>query len=260
MTAPNEQLIAFYRNARDFVNEKYPGDVEFMIERGSRDKNALTDNEFIREYAWVIMASGFKEKVLRGKWQAITDAFHNWDAWMIADDVNLELACNALNRPDKYNAIISLAKVMRRDKKFMPRLRKALIDGNVDWLQKNMKFIADVTKYHLAKNLGVQVAKPDVHMERLSAHFGYGGDVQKMCEYIKGIHSDYIGVIDVVLWRYMASGSPVLPEIVEVPAEEETPNAEDAKDAKDAEADLRDPKLPEPLSEDTVPSPEEPQA
>jgi thermostable 8-oxoguanine DNA glycosylase len=74
-------------------------------------------------------------------------------------------------------------------------------------------FIGDITKYHLARNLGIDCAKPDRHLERLAIEYGfakprttkskiYDKEVNEMCKYISDQRGDNIGIVDVVLWRY----------------------------------------------------------
>lgn len=64
-----------------------------------------------------------------------------------------------------------------------------------------LPWIGPITKYHLAKNLGFQVAKPDRHLVRIAKHFGYR-DVQVMCAEIGNSTGDSIPVVDLILWRY----------------------------------------------------------
>ena len=67
-----------------------------------------------------------------------------------------------------------------------------------------LPWIGPITKYHLARNLGIDVAKPDRHLVRLAKRFGYNEStgVQQMCEELAERTRDRIGVVDVVLWRY----------------------------------------------------------
>jgi hypothetical protein len=64
-----------------------------------------------------------------------------------------------------------------------------------------LPFIGTVTKWHLAKNLGLDVAKPDRHLLRIAARFGYD-DVQRMCHDICEFCGERISVADLVLWRF----------------------------------------------------------
>jgi hypothetical protein len=64
--------------------------------------------------------------------------------------------------------------------------------------------IGPITKYHLAKNFGVDVAKPDVHLQRLADH--YGETVQGLCERLGAAAGLKARTVDVVLWRACAVG------------------------------------------------------
>ena len=66
---------------------------------------------------------------------------------------------------------------------------------------KSLPYIGPVTCYHLAKNIGLQVAKPDRHLTRLANHTGYN-DVQLFCEDISRQTGDSIPAVDIVLWRF----------------------------------------------------------
>ncbi len=100
-------------------------------------------------------------------------------------------------------------------KQFIHRLKSVvfLLISDKQWFEKlqhspckiiylgSLPFIGDITKYHLARNLGIDVAKPDRHLTRLAKIFHYD-DVQEMCKYLSDKTGDRIGTVDVVLWRY----------------------------------------------------------
>lgn len=67
-----------------------------------------------------------------------------------------------------------------------------------------LPWIGNITKYHLAKNFGMNVAKPDVHMQRLADREGCS--VQAMCERLAADVGLRAATIDVVLWRACANG------------------------------------------------------
>lgn len=56
-------------------------------------------------------------------------------------------------------------------------------------------FIGPITQFHLAKNLGIPVAKSDRHVSRLAACCGYG-NVQEFCGNIALLTGDPIDVVD----------------------------------------------------------------
>lgn len=67
-----------------------------------------------------------------------------------------------------------------------------------------LPWIGPVTKFHLAKNLGVDVAKPDVHMERLAR--AEGVTVAALCVRLARESGYRISTIDTILWRACADG------------------------------------------------------
>lgn len=72
----------------------------------------------------------------------------------------------------------------------------------LDWCQ-SLPWIGGITKYHLAKNLGVDVAKPDRWLERLA---GAEGATVALCERLARETGDRIATVDVVLWRACVEG------------------------------------------------------
>jgi hypothetical protein len=73
--------------------------------------------------------------------------------------------------------------------------------GNkLDYLD-TLPMIGPITKYHLARNLGLDYAKPDRHLVRLAEKFGYS-DIQAMCEKLAAYSGWRVGTVDVILWRY----------------------------------------------------------
>lgn len=62
-----------------------------------------------------------------------------------------------------------------------------------------LPWIGPITKYHLARNLGADVCKPDRHLVRISKK--YGLTPAKMCEQLSIETGERIGVVDAVIWR-----------------------------------------------------------
>jgi hypothetical protein len=68
----------------------------------------------------------------------------------------------------------------------------------------SLPWIGNITKYHLAKNFGVDVAKPDVHLQRLADREGC--TVQALCERLATSVGLRVASVDTVLWRACATG------------------------------------------------------
>lgn len=59
--------------------------------------------------------------------------------------------------------------------------------------------VGPIVVYHLAKNFGMDVAKPDRHLVRLAE--AEGCSPQVLCERLAGETGDRVAVVDLVLWR-----------------------------------------------------------
>lgn len=68
----------------------------------------------------------------------------------------------------------------------------------------SLPWIGGITKYHLAKNFGADVAKPDVHLQRLADREGC--TAQQLCERLAAETGLRIAAVDTVLWRACANG------------------------------------------------------
>jgi hypothetical protein len=69
---------------------------------------------------------------------------------------------------------------------------------------RSIPWIGDITSHHLAKSFGVQVAKPDVHLQRLADR--HGTTPQDLCEALSSTTGFPVCAIDVLLWRACAEG------------------------------------------------------
>jgi hypothetical protein len=67
-----------------------------------------------------------------------------------------------------------------------------------------LPWIGPVTKHHLAKNLGTDTAKPDVHLERLARRDQT--TTHKLCRRLARLTGYRVATIDTILWRACADG------------------------------------------------------
>lgn len=68
-----------------------------------------------------------------------------------------------------------------------------------------LPWIGAITKYHVAKNFGLQYAKPDVHLQRLANTFQT--TPQALCEQLGAEHGLKVATVDTLLWRAAAIGA-----------------------------------------------------
>jgi hypothetical protein len=67
-----------------------------------------------------------------------------------------------------------------------------------------MPWIGPVTRHHLAKNLGADRAKPDVHLQRLARR--NRTSVERLCARLARQTGYRVATIDTILWRACADG------------------------------------------------------
>lgn len=146
--------------------------------------------DFAREVIFVICNSGMKNTVARGIYERVMAALEHGAS-----------AAEAFGHKGKARAIDDVW-----------RAREILLAGfqcnrtdeeRLAWLA-TLPWIGDITKYHLAKNFGVQCAKPDVHLQRLANTFGT--TPQALCEELARRSGFTVATVDTLLWRAAANG------------------------------------------------------
>lgn len=160
----------------------------------ARDIHPPEDPEaFAMEVAYVIINSGMRWTVARGIWKRVSQRL----------SLDMPIHCSrAFGHAGKTRAIDHVWE-NRRDlfNRFMalqiPAEQLAFLEG--------LPWIGGITKYHLAKNFGVDVAKPDRWLERV-AHV-HCQDVQAFCEELARATGDRVAVVDTVIWRCCAMGA-----------------------------------------------------
>lgn len=161
----------------------------------------IDESTFLREFAWVVLSSGMKERVVRNLFGMISDCFFNWEsAEQIVknEDKCLEGAIKYFNNKPKILAIIDSAHKINT--LGFSHIKKKIYENPIESLR-SFYYIGPVTVYHLAKNIGLPLAKPDRHLTRIANLEGFS-DVQQFCSEISKISGDSIPVVDIVLWRF----------------------------------------------------------
>lgn len=161
----------------------------------------IDESYFLREIAWVILSSGMRETVINKIFDKISESFYFWNSAKTIFDNRNKCFSNSLkyfNNKPKINAIIEAADIIV--KYGFNEFKKMILSNPIEKLQK-FSYIGPVTAYHLAKNIGINVAKPDRHLMRIAQLEGYN-DVQKFCSDISTLSGDSIPVVDIIFWRF----------------------------------------------------------
>lgn len=163
----------------------------------------LTERGFLSEYAWVVLASGMKERVVRDKFPAFKAAFGGLVSALDIVENSLaysERAEKVFGHKRKIGAIVNAAGIILMEPEGFQSFKEHIRSRGISALY-SLPYIGPITSYHLAKNIGFPVAKPDRHLVRIAYIYGYK-DVQKFCEDISEMSGDPVPVVDIVLWRF----------------------------------------------------------
>jgi len=178
-TLTDQKLFDFYDKAYKFSVENYKKDIDWIT---NLKQSNITDDIFFSEYVWVVLCSGFSVKGA----QAISDKLReNFDLKVIKHPLKrkaIEIGWN------NYKIWWKHIKNLKTD------------EVKLEFLD-TLPHIGGITKYHLGKNIGLNVAKPDVHLTRLADKYGFA-DVQFMCDTIGNHVGHERRLVDQILWRY----------------------------------------------------------
>jgi hypothetical protein len=165
-------------------------------------KNVVPDKRYVmRETAWVIVNSGFRYAVARKLWPGLCDATGNFDpSLMVFDAPKCRRQClRVLNYPKKIDAILEVARILLSEGH-----ESIVLDANDPPKLCRLPFIGPTTCWHLAKVLGADSVKPDVHLKRAAAAAGFDNPLE-LCRSLQrsgDVYRERLTVIDSVLWRY----------------------------------------------------------
>jgi endonuclease III len=163
--------------------------------------SAFEETDLLREHAWVVLNGGFSEKVMRRIFPVLGLCFHDWSS-AEAITRNAELcratALAVFKNRKKIDSIIALSELVCWSG--FATVRARIETDPVHGLQL-LPGVGPVTAWHLAKNLGWDVAKPDRHLERITKLWGYTSASQ-LCLDIATHTTDSVAQVDYILWRY----------------------------------------------------------
>lgn len=196
---PAEILVDRYLSAKEtVVRSGFAAEIDWQDQRRLEK---VTEAMFLRETAWVILSSGMREAVIRQRFSDISLAFLNW---ISANEIVRhsrqckQKAIAVFQHVRKIDAIITSAKMLAT--MGLEHVKSQIDMAGVNALR-TFPFIGPVTAWHLAKNLGLDVVKPDRHLCRISEAAGFASPLE-LCKVISDRVGDRLAVVDVVLWRF----------------------------------------------------------
>ncbi|MDE1854424.1 MAG: hypothetical protein KGI38_11855 [Thaumarchaeota archaeon] len=178
------QLWQFYSDAYRWVVDRYKDEVDWAE---SLDFAECTPERFLDEYLWTVITSGLK---IEGAGRKLFEKFKAEGK-------------GAIKHPAKRRAVEAGLLQYRH---WFERVREMKDEKQILEYLDGLPHVGPVTKYQLAQNIGVPVAKPDIWLVRVAAKFGEK-DVQAMCRKIAEWTGHKVRTVDYVIWRYCERGN-----------------------------------------------------
>ncbi len=181
-----ESILDFFYRAYEAVSKTdYAFEMDYVDHIEPLEKQ--TADNFFLEYVWVVLNAGMREQAARKVFdrfcQSIRDGHIDFDI---------------IRHPTKRKAIEDTFSHYTLHFQNLQAIHGE--KAQIEYLE-TMPWIGPITKFHLARNIGIDTVKPDRHLVRLAERFGYNTPLE-MCEVIKAHNGTKVGTIDVILWRF----------------------------------------------------------
>ncbi len=187
---------------------------EDMSWQSGQIPDEITESEFLWQLSWVVLNSGFRNTTARKLWPKICDAFIYFSS---AEEIVkyrkqcVEEALKVLNNKRKIGAMADAAEKVHKEG--YEHLKARILADPIPVLRE-FSYMGPIIVYHMAKNMGFQYAKPDLHLVRVAKAYGYD-NVQSMCEILAEYSGLKVNCVDLVIWRYCATNSDYINELPE---------------------------------------------
>lgn len=178
-----------------------------------QNKKICSPDEFASHCVYVILAGGFSQQTAKKIHKKIMDVLCTYGA-------DFDYIIQIFNNKNKINAVCKIwnNRVALCDGYYVQRS----LDDKLKYLQ-SLPHIGKITANHLARNLGEDVVKYDIWIQRLGCAYSGRDDLLskinngKLCDEIKSACDDMFvhlcdetnlprGYIDVVLWKSLQQG------------------------------------------------------
>ena len=161
---------------------------------------ALDEKEFLGQYCWVVFACGFKVDIVKGCFEDIEKVFKHFEPEAVAHMKPVDRKKLPIRHKKKADGFLKGVKIVHKEGwgRFKARVQKEGMDA-----LKELPWIKDVTKKHLAKNIGLaDVAKDDVHLRRCAERCS-AKSVDELVSFLAKEYDMTQHKIDAVLWESM---------------------------------------------------------
>lgn len=192
--------------------------IDDILMQRNRHPSKVSDKDFLRECTWAIYSVRTLYDAVLEIWEKVEKAFCHWDYELVCKNVE-KVRSAALNigirfRVRKAEAVIKIAQWMCQTG--WQTIRKQLLygltqDGQGNFLPRDeliayldqRPMIGRTNAIYILKNVGYDIAKPDIHLTSLAPKFGYATNERGVNQFATDISQlvlERISVVDTVLW------------------------------------------------------------
>ena len=194
------KALTVFEEAKHYCEENYPEELDWANSISPETFKNLKSKRFLSEYCWVIYASGFRVSTVESIFPSLRTAFKNFELDSLARMKSLKAALSVFNNERKAVSFLKGSKMIA-DEGFST-FKKRLNQEGVDMLEQ-LPGIGPITKYHLAKNIGlVDEAKPDIWLVRAAE--ACDSSVDELVGFLSKKYNMSRHAVDVILWRHGA--------------------------------------------------------
>lgn len=178
-----------------------------------QNRQIYSSDEFASHCAYVILAGGFSQKTAKRIHETIINLLKTHGA-------KFDILIKTFNNKNKINAICTIWE--NRKKLCDEYYQITTLENKLNYLQK-LPHIGNITANHLARNLGEDIVKYDIWIQRLGCIFAnkselsekinngkLSPDIKNACDdmFTHLSHETHLprGYIDVVLWKSLQTG------------------------------------------------------
>lgn len=210
--ADSRVIYAYLQAKREIIEEGYGWELEWQAQVSLE---SINECDFLREVGWVIVSCGLREQSVRCIFDRISSAFLEWHSAELIMERHEQCRARALRafrHQQKIDAIFGLINYVSIEG--FTNTKNRLAHEGIEFIRQ-FRYMGPVTSYHLAKNIGLDVVKPDRHLTRIAQLAGYDTP-NTLCRDIASVVGDKLSVVDIVIWRYANLYSDYLERFEEI--------------------------------------------
>lgn len=199
----------------------------------------MSINNIFEEVCWVVYASGFRYDIIKKYWPLLREEFYNFDVNKVAaftnnPNIQAEQICYKSGFKNLRKAkwcIENASRIIEIDheNKHIGGIRGYFLciskKNPVEFIkiapqlvcELGFKGIGKTTIFHLMKNLGMNIFKPDIHVRRILFNLGFitsenvpANDVFSVMRYLSSELGLKINELDTILFNYGRMNGDIL--------------------------------------------------